>query len=67
MGEAIHDHRVTNPRSHITAIGFPKWGATQTRDALRLVRSIQCLIVSSRHWILLETDFRKGIEEQSGS
>ncbi|CAF4701548.1 unnamed protein product [Rotaria sp. Silwood1] len=34
VGEAIHDHKVTNPRSHITAIGFSKWGATKNRTSL---------------------------------
>ncbi|UJR35044.1 hypothetical protein I4U23_027820 [Adineta vaga] len=34
VGEAIHDHKVTNPRSKITAIGCPKWGATKNREAL---------------------------------
>ncbi|CAF1110172.1 unnamed protein product [Rotaria sordida] len=36
VGEAIHDHKVTNPRSHITAIGCSKWGATRNREALIL-------------------------------
>jgi hypothetical protein len=38
VGEAIHDHKVTNPRSHITAIGCSKWGATKNRDSLILVK-----------------------------
>ena len=37
VGEAIHDHKVTNPRSHITAIGCSKWGAVRNREALILV------------------------------
>ncbi|CAF0911252.1 unnamed protein product [Rotaria sp. Silwood1] len=36
VGEAIHDHKVTNPKSHITAIGCSKWGATRNREALIL-------------------------------
>ncbi|CAF4117301.1 unnamed protein product [Rotaria sp. Silwood2] len=39
VGEAIHDHKVTNPRSHITAIGCSKWGATRNREALILKKS----------------------------
>lgn len=38
VGEAIHDHKVTNPRSQITAIGCSKWGATRNRENLILVR-----------------------------
>ncbi|CAF0881591.1 unnamed protein product [Adineta steineri] len=34
VGEAIHDHKVTNPRSHITAIGCSKWGAVRNRESL---------------------------------
>ncbi|CAF1249047.1 unnamed protein product [Adineta ricciae] len=34
VGEAIHDHKVTNPRSKITAIGCSKWGATKNRESL---------------------------------
>lgn len=37
VGEAIHDHKVTNPGSHITAIGCSKWGATRNREALIIV------------------------------
>jgi len=37
VGEAIHDHKVTNPRKHITAIGCSKWGATKNRESLILV------------------------------
>jgi hypothetical protein len=37
VGDAIHDHKVTNPRSHITAIGCAKWGATRNRDSLVIV------------------------------
>ncbi len=37
VGEAIHDHKVTNPQSHITAIGCAKWGATRNRDSLVIV------------------------------
>ncbi len=37
VGEAIHDHKVTHPRSHITAIGCSKWGATRNRESLILV------------------------------
>ena len=63
VGEAIHDHRVTNPRSHITAIGFPKWGATKTRDALRLVDRLRSsTIVSSRDGILSEEALGKEID-----
>ncbi|CAF1230161.1 unnamed protein product [Rotaria sordida] len=36
VGEAIDDHRVTNPHSHITAIGCSKWGATRNRASLIL-------------------------------
>ncbi|CAF4967766.1 unnamed protein product [Rotaria sp. Silwood1] len=36
VGEAIHEHRVTNPRSHITAIGCSKWGAARNRASLIL-------------------------------
>ncbi|CAF1054407.1 unnamed protein product [Adineta steineri] len=39
VGEAIHDHKVTNPRSHITAIGCSKWGATKNRESLILKKS----------------------------
>jgi hypothetical protein len=38
VGEAIHDHKVTNPRSQITAIGCSKWGATKNRESLISVR-----------------------------
>jgi hypothetical protein len=38
VGEAIHDHKVTNPQSHITAIGCSKWGATKNRETLLLVK-----------------------------
>ncbi|CAF1524410.1 unnamed protein product, partial [Rotaria sp. Silwood1] len=45
VGEAIHEHRVTNPRSHITAIGCSKWGAARNRASLilskKLTNSIQ--------------------------
>ncbi|CAF4746689.1 unnamed protein product, partial [Rotaria sp. Silwood2] len=34
VGEAIHDHKVTNPQSHITAIGCSKWGAAKHRASL---------------------------------
>ncbi|CAM2727627.1 unnamed protein product [Rotaria socialis] len=34
VGEAIHDHKVTNPRSHIVAIGCSKWGAAKNRASL---------------------------------
>ncbi|CAF1134485.1 unnamed protein product [Rotaria sp. Silwood1] len=34
VGEAIYDHKVTNPRSHITAIGCSKWGAARNRASL---------------------------------
>ncbi|CAF3112137.1 unnamed protein product [Rotaria sp. Silwood2] len=34
VGEAIHDHKVTHPRSYITAIGCSKWGATKNRALL---------------------------------
>jgi hypothetical protein len=37
VGEAIYDHKVTNPRSHITAIGCSKWGATKNRQSLIVV------------------------------
>ncbi|CAM2716373.1 unnamed protein product [Rotaria socialis] len=38
VGEAIHDHKVTNPQSHITTIGCSKCGTTRNREALILVR-----------------------------
>ncbi len=38
VGEAIHDHKVTNPRSQITAIGCSKWGAAKNRESLISVR-----------------------------
>lgn len=34
VGEAIYDHKVTNPRSQITAIGCSKWGAAKNRQSL---------------------------------
>ncbi len=37
VGEAIHDHKVTNPGSHITAIGCSKWGGVKNRESLILV------------------------------
>jgi hypothetical protein len=37
VGDAIHDHIVTNPRSYITAIGCAKWGATRNRESLVIV------------------------------
>ncbi|CAF3473511.1 unnamed protein product [Rotaria socialis] len=36
VGEAIHDHKVTNPRSRIIAIGCSKWGAAKHRESLIL-------------------------------
>ncbi|CAM4802072.1 unnamed protein product [Rotaria magnacalcarata] len=36
VGEAIHDHKVTNPRSSIVAIGCSKWGAAKHRESLIL-------------------------------
>lgn len=42
VGEAIHDHKVTNPRSRIIAVGCSKWGATRNRDAL--------ITVKMSHW-----------------
>jgi len=44
VGEAIHDHKVTNPRSHITAIGCSKWGAAKNREALILVDFLKLLL-----------------------
>jgi hypothetical protein len=37
VGEAIHDHKVMNPGSHITAIGCSKWGGVKNRESLILV------------------------------
>jgi hypothetical protein len=37
VGEAIHDNKVTNPGSQITAIGCSKWGGTKNRESLILV------------------------------
>jgi hypothetical protein len=39
VGDAIHDNKVTNPRSHITAIGCSKWGATRNRESLIIVNN----------------------------
>ncbi|CAF3341207.1 unnamed protein product, partial [Rotaria sp. Silwood2] len=44
VGDAIHDHRVTNPRSHITAIGCSKWGAARNRASLILSKKSTNLI-----------------------
>ncbi|CAF1532094.1 unnamed protein product [Adineta ricciae] len=50
VGEAIHDHKVTNPRSHITAIGCSKWGAVRNREALILKTSMvnRCADVATK-------------------
>lgn len=37
VGDAIHDYKVTNPGSHITAIGCAKWGGVKNRHRLILV------------------------------
>jgi len=54
VGEAIHDHRVTNPRSRITAIGCSKWGATRNREALILVRIIKRGFINSKCFLFVQ-------------
>ncbi|UJR10750.1 hypothetical protein I4U23_014938 [Adineta vaga] len=57
VGEAIHDHKVTNPRSHITAIGCSKWGATRNRDALIIKKP------STNHYVDTSTKNDKGQQD----
>ena len=66
VGEAIRDHKVTNPRSEITAIGCSKWGATKNRDALITVRrSLRSLVTSDI--FLVERHNESNSESESGS
>ena len=44
VGEAIYDHKVTNPRSHITAIGCSKWGAAKNRESLIIVKIFKSIL-----------------------
>jgi hypothetical protein len=54
VGEAIHDHKVTNPSSHITAIGCSKWGATRNRESLIIVNILKLIFMKLEFLCLIE-------------